>query len=82
MENTFDIPVMYNNAEHLFKAQLHKIGYTYKFEVEVEDTNIFFEPDEEMNYRALVDPEKLNNHKEIKPALLQAIAETIEQLVR
>ena len=82
MENTFELPVLYNDGELLFKAQLMKTGFTYKFAVEVEENNIVFEPDEEMNYRAIVDAEKLNDYKHVKPELLQAIAETLDQLVK
>ncbi|TDH18354.1 hypothetical protein EXU57_23645 [Segetibacter sp. 3557_3] len=82
MTDTFEIPVIYNNAELLLKAQLVKAGYTYKFNVEVEDTNIMFEPDEENNYRAVVEPEKLADLKHVNTGLLQAIAGTLGELVK
>jgi hypothetical protein len=47
----------------------------------VKDKEIFFEPDEERNYRALIDTTKLNTGKEIDIDLLKAIAESIESVV-
>ncbi len=82
MNDTFDIPVVYNNGELLLKAQLIKAGYIYKFNVEVGDANIMFEPDEENNYRAVVEPEKLPGYKNVNTGLLQAIAGTLEELVK
>jgi hypothetical protein len=52
----------------------------HKFQVEVNDITVLFEPDEERNYRAMIDPEQMD--KPLDVALIQAIAEAIEQLVK
>lgn len=64
----------------MLTAQLIQQGYTHKFQVTVEDLEVYFEPDEEGSYRALVDADSLPKH--IEPALLQAIAEAIETILR
>ena len=80
MDEPFDLPVMYKGEEQLLPAQLVQQGYTHKFEVLVHGTAIYFEPDEEGNYRALVDPESID--KTINLELLQAIAAAIEKVLR
>jgi len=76
----FDLPVLYNGAEILFPAYLQQTGYTHRIVVEVHGTDVFFEPDEERNYRAIVDPEK--SSKTMDAALLKAVAESIEAIVK
>lgn len=80
MNDTFDLPVHYNGEELLFPAQLRQLGYIHRFEVYVGDDLIYFERDEEGSYRALFDPEKQPAH--IEPALLQAIADGIEEVLK
>ena len=54
MEETFEIPVIYKNGKLALKSKLLLFGYSHKFEVEINNEKILFEPDEEGNYRALV----------------------------
>jgi hypothetical protein len=81
MDDTFEIPVTYKGDEQSFTAKILMLGYTHKIQVWVKDKEIFFEPDEERNYRALIDTTKLNTGKEIDIDLLKAIAESIESVV-
>lgn len=80
MYDEFELPVFYKNEEILFPAQLQQAGYTHRFRVDVYGQEVFYEPDEEGCYRALIDPEKLS--RQITVELLQAIAEAIETVVR
>lgn len=80
MDETFELPVAFQKKEILFPAELQQTGYSHRFRVQVYGQDVFFEPDEERNYRAIIDPE--NATKEISTELLQAIASTIEILVR
>ena len=77
--DTFDLSVFYNNEELLLPAQLHQYGYTYKIEVDVNGTPVFFERDDERNWRALVEPSTLESHHHLKVELLQAIADSLQQ---
>ena len=43
----------------------------------VNGVNVFFEADEEQNYRAFVEPEKINNRNNIEAELLRLIAGSI-----
>ena len=80
MNDAFDLPVTYNGKEMLFPAQLLQAGYTHKFEVDVYGQAIFFEPDEEGKYRAIVYPETITGDADVD--LAEAIASAIETVLR
>ena len=80
MDESFELPVFYNNKEILLPAQLHQYGYTYKIEVDVNGIAVFFERDEEKNWRAILDPSSVDNNPHISKEQLQAIAESLQQL--
>jgi hypothetical protein len=54
----------------------------YRFVLDVYGQEVFFEPDEERNYRALIDAAHLESNKKISVDLLQAIAEGIEAILK
>ena len=57
MEEEFEIPVAYKNQQLFFKAKRLILGsYTQKIQVDVYGTEVFFEVDEERNYREYIDP--------------------------
>ena len=80
MNELFDLPVTYQGEELLLPAQLLQSGYIHQFKVEVNGQEVVFENDEEGNYRAMVDAEKVA--KQIDVEFLKAIAEGIENAVR
>ena len=79
MDETFELPVSYNNKEILLPAQLHQYGYTYKIEVEINGIPVFFEKDDERNWRALVEPSTMETSQHLKMEMLQAIANSLDQ---
>jgi hypothetical protein len=87
MEDPFILTISYKGQDRDFEAELLQMGYTHKFHVIVEDANIFFERDEEGNYRAILqeDPdEKTPRSAPIKTPdgeLLRLIAEKIEAIL-
>lgn len=80
MDEPFELPVLYKDKDFFLPAQLIQQGYTYKFKVLVDEAEVYFEPDEEGNYRALVDAETLPRN--IEPAFLQAIADSIIAILK
>ena len=80
MDEEFELPVGYNGHQYLFKAIILVFGFTHKFRVEVNGQLILFEPDEERNYRAVIDYTDID--KNIDVALLKEIAEVIEEIVK
>ncbi len=77
MNEPFELPITYKGKELLFPSRLLQLGYTHKFQVQVNGLEVLFEPDEERNYRAVVAP-VLVEKSNIDVELLQAIAEVIQ----
>jgi len=77
MPESFLLTVQYKNEEKQFESELRVFGYTHKIAVNVNGTEIIFEPDEERNYRAVLpDPDlKKSNFDQ---QLIKAIAEELE----
>jgi hypothetical protein len=82
MEDEFDLPVLFRGEEKSFKARLLLYGYSYKIQVIVEGQTILFEPDEERNWRALIDTEDTEKHKPVNVELLQSIAGSLDSLTK
>lgn len=81
-DNSLEIPVTYKGEELSFLAKLLLSGYTHKFQVEVEGQRIMFEPDEEQNYRAVLNAAQLEHSDRLDVVLLKAIAAVIESVIR
>ena len=81
MGEQFELPVEYNGRQHLFKATLNVYGYTHKFHVDVNGQILIFEPDEERNYRAVLNYD-IDINKNIDVELLKKISQAIEKIVR
>ena len=82
MDEQFELPVEYKGQQHIFKATLVVYGFTHKFHVDVNGQVIVFEPDEERNYRAVLNYEDIGNNKNIDIELFKKISEVIEEIVR
>lgn len=78
----FELPVSYNGEELCFPGQLHQYGYSHKIEINVNGISLLFERDEERNWRVIVNPAELEKNKLINTELLQAIAGSIEDLLK
>jgi hypothetical protein len=82
MNDEFDIPVSFGGKEYNFPTRLLNYGHTIKLEVEIEGNTIFFEPDEERNWRALVPFDEITTAQKTNSALLRAVAEAIEEITK
>jgi len=82
MDEPFEILVTYQNKQLSFTAILLRYGYTYRISVLVKDQEVLFEPDEERNYRAVINLHDGTERGNVDVGLLQAIAETIESIVK
>ncbi|QNF32113.1 hypothetical protein HUW51_04980 [Adhaeribacter swui] len=78
----FAIPVTYKGEERDFTTRLLTSGYTHKLEVEIDGHLVSFEPDEDQNYRAVLNETQLNKNLKIDIGLLQAIAQVIESTLK
>ena len=82
MEEEFELPVKYKGEELMFNAKLIVTGYTHKFSVDVNGQIIIFEPDEERNYRAVINYSDLEKRKNVDIELLKEITKAIESIVQ
>ncbi|MES2373227.1 MAG: hypothetical protein V4557_11655 [Bacteroidota bacterium] len=80
MFDLFDLPVEYKGKEILFPAELLPMGFTHKIKVNLDGTDILFEPDEERNYRAVIDYAALDKMNSVNKDLLQLICQTLDEL--
>jgi hypothetical protein len=80
LNETFELPVEFRNEEVLFPARLVKRGYLYKMEVEVKGQMLVYEPDEEGNWRAMLES-SASEHLKQDIELLEAIRNSIEFLM-
>jgi hypothetical protein len=82
MTDEFILSVEYNGEEHQLKANMIPQGYSHKFRVILNDTDVFFEPDEEGSYRAIMMPGQEEKALEkIDRGFMQAIQESIEKVL-
>lgn len=76
-EDTFELPVAYNGRELLLPSRFVQMGYTFKIFVDAEGQEIIFEPDEERNFRAII--EQTDGAKTVPTELVKAISDSIEK---
>ncbi len=83
MTDPFTIIVSLRGEEREFTAQWQPYGYTHRFTVQVGELTVFFEPDEEGRYRAVIAPGQ--DEAAVKTAgknWLEAIQHTIEAVLK
>ena len=79
MEDPILITVPYKGEEKNIEVQWQAIGYTHRFKAWIDDVEVFFEPDEERHYRAVIPPGQSGDAHKIDTALLQAVATVLQE---
>lgn len=77
MHQELDICVMYKGEQQCFPAVFNRLGYTYRFTVNIKDVAVIFEPDEERQWRARTESGQSLDKDVI--ALIPLVAEEIEK---
>ena len=77
--DTLEIPVTYKDKELFFKAHVVRFGYVNHIIVDLEGVEITIERDEEGNYRALGDSEKMKDSK-LDVDLIKEVIKVLESL--
>jgi hypothetical protein len=76
MEHFFELAVTIGGEEKTFSGRLVTFGYSYKFYIRVEGTELIFERDDERQYRVLSEqPDTVASAE-----LLQAIINSLEKI--
>jgi hypothetical protein len=78
MAESFTLPVMYKDRNLEFNAELRTSGYIHRIAVDVNGTEVIFEPDEERSYRAIVHHEHVGSMEKNRE-LISAIATALEE---
>lgn len=82
MTEPFILTIAHGGQEQDFTAELILQGYTHRFKVNIDDTEVFFEPDEEGAYRAIRMPGQEEAALEkIDRRLLGSIQEKISEIL-
>ncbi|HLK28521.1 MAG TPA: hypothetical protein VKT28_08070 [Puia sp.] len=82
MNEPFILTVHYQSADHDFTGWLLLQGYSHKIKVLINDTEVFFEPDEEGGYRAVKMPwQEIKDLEKIDKHLLLLLQEKIQEVV-
>ena len=80
MDEPFTITIFYQGGEFSYESRLVTLGYTHKFFVMINGMEVIYEPDEERNYRAILneaDQAKLND---IDRELIKAVGDKIQAI--
>lgn len=77
--DTLEIPVTYKDKELSFKAHVVRFGYVNHIIVDLDGVEITIETDEEGNYRALGDSEKMKDSK-LDVDLIKGVIKVLESL--
>ena len=81
MDDTFELDVEFNGEQYEFEGKLIVTGYGHKIELNVLDTKVLFEPDEERSYRALLSMKDLQETR-LNVDLLKTIAQRLDSLLK
>lgn len=57
MAEHFTLTVDHNGKQQFFEGELRQLGYTHKLFINVNGLEVVFEPDEERNYRVIIQEE-------------------------
>jgi hypothetical protein len=79
MAELIEIPITYKGQEILMQAELLNRGYIHGFQIMINEIRVLFEPDEERNYRVIVDETKYSSNK-VDLEMIKIIVETLENL--
>jgi len=79
MKDTFILELVYNNEKKVFDAEFHKLSrFTHRMMVKIGEAQVYFEPDEERHYRAVLS----QDHPSPPPdaALVKAVADKLREI--
>lgn len=83
MDEPFVLTATYKSEEKDFKGWLLLYAYSHKIKVLINETEVFFEPDEEGSYRAVKMPwQEQKDLEKIDKNLLSLLQEKIQEIVK
>lgn len=80
MENNFIIEIEAGKEKLIFDARLDTIGFVHRVLINVSGIDVIFEPDEERNYRAIINSNSVNKITEADKQIIILLGEKLESL--
>lgn len=80
MGDSFSIDIDFNGKEYSFETRLEAVGYTHKFCIVINGVEVTFEPDEERNYRAIINVSDQSSIKDGDIELIKAVGAKIQSI--
>lgn len=74
--------MLYKGEKLLVPGELLSTGYTHKIRVLVQGVSLLLEPDEERNYRAVLEDPEAAGHSPVDRELVQAVIDAVEAIVK
>ncbi len=79
MQDSFILELVYNNEKKVFDAEFQKPSrFTHRMMVNINGAQVYFEPDEERHYRAVLAPGHISNPPDA--GLVKAVADKLHEL--
>ena len=78
MDEAFAISIFYRGGECSYEARLVTIGDTHKFFVMIIGVEVIYEPDQELNYQAILNEADQAKVRDIDRALIKAVRDKIQ----
>ena len=76
----FSISVSYLGKEYTFEARLATVGYPHEFFVLINGMEVIYEPDEERNYRVILNETDRAKVKDSDVELIKAVGDKIQSI--
>ncbi len=79
-DESFELPVIYKGQETIMYGKFERWGYSYRIHIMIDESEIVFEPDEERNFRAII--EDIDIRLTVKVDFVKAIGEALHKYLR
>ena len=81
MDEPFTISIFYDGTEFSYDVRLVTIGYTHKFFIMINGMEVVYEPDEERNYRAILNEVEQAKVRSVDLELIKAVGDKIQSII-
>ena len=78
MGEIFELEIEHNGKLQIFEGELRTLGYTHKIYIDVNGVAVIFEPDEERNFRAIVE----GGNDKVHARLIEKIIKELEESLK
>ncbi len=80
MDEPFSISVIFGGSGYTFEGRLVTVGYTHKFCMVINGMEVIYEPDEERNYRTILNEADQAKLRDVDRELIKAVGDKIQSI--